>query len=381
MLKSSNLLVKRVVELDGIRGIAVILVLIWHYFANQAFLAQGGWLLHFTKLAWSGVDLFFVLSGFLIIGILIDEKGKAGYFKSFYLRRLTRILPLYYLLLLTFFLYSLIYYDGGLSPWNSWERSLIHITLMQTWMAFGVPGAAQVATDPGAASWLGVVWTLSVEEHFYVLMPLLVARLSKRHLIVVLLILVVQAPFLRAFWEAGSKGFFLARADSLALGGLVALLIRNPVALKALQQKGKQLGTALVILLIGTALLNFVQSNQGDVLVHSWLSLLFGLLILFVFTHPERRAIRFFKNPFLVWFGLRCYAIYLFHQPVSLLLHNQWHSGVPRFTSFSGMLPTAVALALTLVLAEISFQLYEKHWIRWGRAWARDARIKAQIKR
>src|SRR3954453_12821145 len=82
----------RIPELDGLRGIAVLLVVTWHYFGNDTVHA---WALPF-RLGWSGVDLFFVLSGFLIGGILLENRGTQGYFQCFYGRRFCRIFPLYY---------------------------------------------------------------------------------------------------------------------------------------------------------------------------------------------------------------------------------------------------------------------------------------------
>src|SRR6266446_4286628 len=92
----------RVPELDGLRGIAILLVIVWHY-AVELFAREPGstaaYGLAVLRLSWSGVDLFFVLSGFLIGGILIDNRGARNYFRVFYFRRVCRIVPLYYLCL------------------------------------------------------------------------------------------------------------------------------------------------------------------------------------------------------------------------------------------------------------------------------------------
>jgi len=93
---------KRIAQLDGIRGIAILLVLVWHYFSVQVHPDPGSTLSYIVRassLAWSGVDLFFVLSGFLIAGILLDNRDTSNFFRIFYLRRVSRIFPLYFLLL------------------------------------------------------------------------------------------------------------------------------------------------------------------------------------------------------------------------------------------------------------------------------------------
>ena len=93
---------KRISRLDGVRGMAILLVLVWHYFAAQVVAEPKGFL-HYCpsalSLTWSGVDLFFVLSGFLISGILLDHRNTSNYFRVFYIRRVYRIFPLYFLLL------------------------------------------------------------------------------------------------------------------------------------------------------------------------------------------------------------------------------------------------------------------------------------------
>src|SRR5262249_22413000 len=89
----------RVPELDGLRGLAILLVILCHYVGNAEHSSLGVWpsrALAAFNIGWSGVDLFFVLSGFLIGGILLEERESANYFRAFYMRRMFRILPLYY---------------------------------------------------------------------------------------------------------------------------------------------------------------------------------------------------------------------------------------------------------------------------------------------
>ena len=91
---------KRLPELDGVRGLAILLILLWHYVQNQLVVEVGSPLAYLKQalgFSWSGVDLFFVLSGFLIAGILLDNRGKSNYFRVFFIRRVCRIFPLYYL--------------------------------------------------------------------------------------------------------------------------------------------------------------------------------------------------------------------------------------------------------------------------------------------
>src|SRR5260370_10622164 len=177
----------RVPELDGVRGIAIAMVLAHHYFLlpiraplatlPSYFQAAG-------RLAWSGVDLFFVLSGFLLGGILLGACESSNYFRVFYVRRFLRIVPIYFIclsagVLLTFFFYR------GLAPRLSWmfERPITltpyFVFLQNLWMAkrttYGMFG-------------LGVTWSLAIEEQFYLTLPLLI-RICRSHTSLVIAVL------------------------------------------------------------------------------------------------------------------------------------------------------------------------------------------------
>src|SRR5687768_1805284 len=163
--------------LDGLRGTAVIAVLVCHY----AVLLPRTPAVGLLEIGWAGVDLFFVLSGFLITGILLDARGTPHYLRNFYARRALRIFPLYYGFLAVTLLVSL---AVKLAPGASHE-GLRHLWAAQpslwTYTAnYWMP--AQTAWSP----WSEVViplWSLSVEEQFYLVWPLVVCRLSERGLV------------------------------------------------------------------------------------------------------------------------------------------------------------------------------------------------------
>src|SRR5690349_16204879 len=121
-------LLNRWPELDGLRGVAILLVFCLHYITNSRSTDPGfGWLYRFAqvfRLGWTGVDLFFVLSGFLIGGILLDARSSSHYFKTFYLRRVHRILPIYYAWITIYALVAcLLVRTGGLSQVD--QRSVL----------------------------------------------------------------------------------------------------------------------------------------------------------------------------------------------------------------------------------------------------------------
>src|SRR5579884_2382866 len=140
-------------QLDGIRGVAILLVLASHYllFPETSVVASFP-LIKLAGVGWIGVDLFFVLSGFLLGGILIDQKGTDGYFRRFYLRRAARMLPLYYV-----WLFACVFLGWAKPDWSYW-------VLAQNWTM----AIARRMSSPA----LGISWSLGVEEQFYLVLTI-----------------------------------------------------------------------------------------------------------------------------------------------------------------------------------------------------------------
>jgi peptidoglycan/LPS O-acetylase OafA/YrhL len=178
-----------------VRGVAILLVLVWHYFSCQVAPEPKSILDYFTRafsLTWSGVDLFFVLSGFLIAGILLDHRKTSNYFRVFYLRRVCRIFPLYYALLAFFLCLS----ATNLSTSASF-RWLFRDPLGLLSYATFTQNILMGARGDFAPGWLGITWSLAVEEQFYLVIPLLIYLLPRRILLYVFLCGILAAPILR----------------------------------------------------------------------------------------------------------------------------------------------------------------------------------------
>ena len=161
--------------LDGIRGLAIAMVLVWHYITvpfSESSSPVLRFLSHVTLQSWSGVDLFFVLSGFLIGGILIDAKGSEHYFRTFYIRRAFRILPIYVVACLAYFpvsRWALSGFQGTMKPAMPWY---IYATFTQNfWLASGRWHV-----------WRSPTWSLAIEEQFYVTLPLLIFLVPAKRL-------------------------------------------------------------------------------------------------------------------------------------------------------------------------------------------------------
>ena len=207
-ISPSNTSSARVPELDGIRGIAILLVLATHF----GYPAAGpGLFRNMLSLGWVGVDLFFVLSGFLITGILLATKGRANYFQRFYLRRLFRILPIYYAFLILIF--------HGL-PFLG--RSVTGAGEAWYWLYIA-------NWRNGSSPYLQHFWSLAIEEQFYLGWPLLVHLCSRRSSKLVCVSIVLLSPVVRFLaFQMGVSPFTVyevtpLRLDGLAFGALLAL--------------------------------------------------------------------------------------------------------------------------------------------------------------
>jgi peptidoglycan/LPS O-acetylase OafA/YrhL len=365
----------RIPALDGLRGIAILLVLLYHaVFTVQPSTQLASRLLFVGRLTWSGVDLFFVLSGFLIGGILLDARDSPRYFKTFYVRRAFRILPLYGLALALFFL-RFVTQSGSAGPLGSFSHSSIpwaaYVTLTQNiWMAvLGTFGVGAMA----------VTWSLAVEEQFYLTVPFMIRKVASSHLILVLLSVVVTAPLLRTglhlFFRNGNFAAYVlmpCRADALCLGVLAALLVRQPRAWKFLLAQRRALGWVTGFLFVGLAGLTFKGYEFSTLMVtvgYSWLALFYTGCLLIAVTARSGLFVRVLCNRFLMQLGVLAYCTYLVHLPAIEACRRMLglrFNYAAETTQFVGGL---IGVALTLLLAKFSWHFFEKPLLRRGHAY------------
>ena len=210
-----------IAELDGLRALAVMLVLLVH-FGPHASIGSLVWKIE--SIGWIGVDLFFVLSGFLITGILLDTREEKLYYKNFYLRRALRVFPLYYVVIVL-----------GLAIQIAWHNeSIIHNLYETSWFVVYLGNIHAVFKNhPPLATFLGPFWSLQIEEQFYLIFPFLVKNLRRKALFSMLVCVVVLSGPLR--WglyllsphrELLQYTTLPCRMDGLALGALLALRVR-----------------------------------------------------------------------------------------------------------------------------------------------------------
>jgi peptidoglycan/LPS O-acetylase OafA/YrhL len=364
----------RIELLDAIRGLAVVLVLAAH-FQIVAVLPQTSalsrWVAAVMSWGWCGVDLFFVLSGFLITGILLDTKKTEKRFQYFYSRRILRIFPLYYAVLLLSIVAAVLLRPSlsneafGPSP-VGWVMYLLY--LQNWWIPFG---------DLHHMEFLGPLWSLAIEEQFYLIWPLFVWQLSTKYLVNFCSLGILGALLLRV-WLMPHAATALAyvvymntltRMDALLAGGLCAVLVRNAILLGRVR---KFLSTAIAAVATGLALFTLAGHNTWndyDVLVYCHLLLVlgFGCLVLSAYLMDGNGSLleRSIRSTGLSVLGRYSYGIYVyqgfvFELTVHLFRHHPWWGHSTRYAF-------VVALGWMtgpFLLAFLSYHLFEKKFLQ-----------------
>jgi peptidoglycan/LPS O-acetylase OafA/YrhL len=367
----------RIPELDGIRGVAILLVLLWHYVALRLEPGAPGimaplWTL--MQISWTGVDLFFVLSGFLIGGILLEHRDSPHYFKTFYVRRVCRIFPLYYLLVLTYFaiVASGATLGGSTGHWLMsrpkpfWSYALFAQNWVMAWdRIYG-------------CNWLGITWSLAVEEQFYLLLPFLIRFVPPKRLLPVLLGGIALAPVTRlALLQWTTKGMdagyllMPCRADALLLGVLAAWALRSTALRWRLMQHRARLVWLLGVFATGVVFIacrwpNFVSRPMNS-WGRTWFALFYVLLLMIPMLKRDGLLATVFRSSLLRRLGAISYGIYMIHQLVFGLTMILLFPQTPQYASGSALLlPVALSLVLTLLLAALLYRYLEKPLISIG---------------
>ncbi|MGQ0834961.1 MAG: acyltransferase family protein [Gammaproteobacteria bacterium] len=338
--------------LDGMRGVAVAAVMITHAVYGRSYL-QGGSI---------GVDVFFVLSGFLITYLLVreyDRKGQRLSFRKFYARRALRLGPALILLLLTFSLGSCVFLDAESAQSNLID-ALITLFYAANWAR---------AFDIHPPHLLGHAWSLSAEEQFYVLWPIILLAMlrtirSRAH-IVYLVCAGAALSWLLRVWlmlDGATVGRVYngldTRADSLLIGCAVGILLASDlIGSDTRQAVAKKLRIVAPLSAIVFASVLFF-GNWRSAHLYYWLlavvEIMVAAIILQIFV-AERSALKWFLSlrP-LVWVGTISYGLYLWHYPIYSLLHGHG-------LTHKGIIAGTIA---TFVIASVSYYGLEKPLLR-----------------
>jgi peptidoglycan/LPS O-acetylase OafA/YrhL len=357
--KSDPLIRPVMPELDSVRGIAVTGVLLLHAFywqyGSAQFSGPARLFLLATRPGSLGVNLFFVLSGFLITGILLDSREKPQYFRRFYTRRALRILPAYYLLLIL------------LAVLHSASAAFLGLSFVYL---------ANVTGLFGVACGYGPLWSLAVEEHYYIFWPAVTYKLKRRHLAMVTVAICLLVPVLRAVsfrlgYTAGLDWYTWFVADGLATGSLLAIVLRTSASRKmvavlcgvllaggfALAGVGRPFGILTRERMLGAAL----QETVIDIVFSGFL-----LLVLLLGTSARRRYV---NNSVLQFLGYISYGLYLIHLLVfriyDQLCGSFWPSLQPTPGHF-GLIVLRFFLAggVAIGVAYLSRKYFEERFLR-----------------
>jgi peptidoglycan/LPS O-acetylase OafA/YrhL len=378
MASTPNLSV-HIPELDGIRGAAIAMVLVWHYFAGTIEPASGSisyYALALSRLTWTGVDLFFVLSGYLIGGILLDAKDSANYFQVFYARRFFRIVPIYAAVLIVIPTIFFLVERASFQPDYLWFRAkalpwYCFWTLMQNfWMA---------GSNTLGSNLFGVTWSLAIEEQFYLTLPFAVRFFSRRGLLIFVFAGISLAPVLRATIllaspESWAAPFVLmpCRADGLLLGVLTAILLRRSETWNVLQAGRGYFVAGLLVLFAGMAFLTWrggAPSSHGrrmPVFGYTWIEVYYTAVLVFVLAYRDSLMSRISRNKSLAWLGKLAYCIYLIHQPVIGFLFLILLNRPPRITEPYSLAIALLSLVVTLSVAKLSWKYFESPLVALG---------------
>jgi peptidoglycan/LPS O-acetylase OafA/YrhL len=364
--------------LDGVRGLAILMVMLLHFVGAAP---PVGWIegaiVGVTNYGSYGVELFFVLSGFLITGILYDARNEPYYFRNFYMRRLLRIFPLYYgVLALVFFVAPLISLLRG--------PTLDYLVERQGWAWLYAVNIYIAEHGEWSFSYLDHFWSLAIEEHFYLFWPLVVFALARRPraLIAMSLAIALCAMLARLtgslmglpWWTTYTLTPF--RLDGLALGGFIAVTARQPGGLerlgRALPLTAATIGGLLAATFVWTRLVSREELELILPVRAALILLLLACLLVWALIAPERSsASRFFRSRFMVFLGTYSYGLYVYHHFISYYLAaNRTDLGLAsRFGSHlvAVTLQAALGISASLALAYLSYEHYEKRFLRMKR--------------
>jgi peptidoglycan/LPS O-acetylase OafA/YrhL len=319
-------------ELDGLRGISIILVIAFHTLKRAAYFTKHETLYFISNLSyigWLGVDIFFVLSGFLITSILLKTKEANHYFRNFYVRRILRIFPLYYVFIAVM-LVCLPYLVPEYTK-NIPVVTPILFLYLQNWM--GRLGLSGVGLPPH----LSVTWSLAIEEQFYLIWPMVVYFTRRETLIKISLgvILVSFLYRLQAVYLWGNSeqiaGYFyfdiFTRFSEIIFGALLAALFVDNSWRERIRSYSMPIfllsfsGFAALCIYMFPGLIPYYSNIPLTLWAYTLIPLFSASLIGVLLTYPEKNLLRiFFRNRIFAFFGKYSYAMYLLHLPIALIL-------------------------------------------------------------
>ena len=358
----------RFLVLDGVRGLAIIGVLLTH----GSYLVKGKMVARLFEVGWTGVDLFFVLSGFLITGILIDTNLAVNKGTSFYARRILRIFPIYYLTL------GLVLIARTQSAWVANVAAMPTLLDRLSYVFYFKNLAPLWHHGHASQTLLAHFWSLAVEEQFYFVWPLVVWRLSTKavyKLCGIALCFTLTLRFVAGthFGFGSWIDFFpLTRADGLFVGSALAALLASNHRFSRRLLAGIALPCVLALGLV--ALTGYHQFFYGGpymyTIGYSSIAILFGVLIAYCLEFNNAGLSRVLQVKWLRSFGRYSYGLYVFHLPIYFLCDHiakdMLSIKFPLRSAYS-FLYLGLLIAISYSIAWVSFNFFELRFLRLKR--------------
>jgi peptidoglycan/LPS O-acetylase OafA/YrhL len=367
----------RLHTLDGLRGIAILLVLLFHMQPSTPVATSCGIVLRAVGgFGWMGVDLFFVLSGFLITGILLDTREHKNYYRTFYLRRILRIVPLYYVVLF-------LWHFAG--PYFT-HHGTVEITRFRAdepWLVFHLTNLQIARSHRWTALATSHFWSLAVEEQFYLLWPFFVRSLPRKIFLSTCAALIVSVACLRTLARLtglDSRTLYVllpTRADTLLVGSLLAGILRDhpdwfrPVFAARI---GCAILGALSLAVLGAITTHHIAwiRSDGALMQHGGYTLIAmgagAMVTLAASADRNSSTHQILSSPLLQFFGKYSYGIYVFHFLVKAPV-EQWFctynvATKAQFPNLFLVTQLSVGVLVSVLLARVSWHLLEAPFLK-----------------
>jgi peptidoglycan/LPS O-acetylase OafA/YrhL len=355
---SINLLNGKIKTLDGFRGLAILLVIGYHY-------------LSFFSFGWIGVDLFFVLSGFLITGKLVESFGSKHYFSSFYVRRILRILPVYYFVLLLFLAVIPLFFPSLVS--TSFKEVIQQQKYYWTFT---------VNLQDAAYGWpLNITlihfWSLACEMQFYLLWPFVIYFFYKKGILTGILMFFIATGLICRLYgqslfplnDVYRYVLFPCRIDAFSAGALLFIFFQKD---KIAPNKGKFL-FAVFALFGATLLIMFIENVQWHFSVsvvkkygYTMNAIFWSALIGFTLSPGQYLCKTIFTSNLMIGFGKYSYGMYIFHLPIFVILSGKH---IVNAALGNRWLLALVAFVSTCLCSFASYHLVEKNFLKYKQRW------------
>ncbi len=344
---------KYIPALDGLRGVAILLVISYHYFEKDT---------PWVHLGWAGVDLFFVLSGYLITKRLIETSNYPNRYVMFYRNRALRIFPLYFLVVVLF--YASIYFlvrPQNLHRFDFYLNNKVsYLLFLQNWLFLH---------NRPIEGHLIHLWSLAVEEQFYLVWPLFLYTFYKnkyfKNILWGIIIGVLVLRNVLYYFDNQTLYYYhtLCRIDSMVCGALIFFISTSNIQTTLIKWLGI---AAAFVVLAGILIFKSAgfSSAFNTTIGYTALAFLFTSVLYYLIQNPGSIAASLLKNRTLRFIGKISFGIYIFHIPVFVICHQRLSSIFQQRFQAANYLPEIICLLISIILSIISYYFYESYFLK-----------------